>query len=143
MKTTKNILSLILLITLLTFTSCNSSDDNPSNDKDHLNPPTWIQKTWTKPNALNGEDGFRFTSDNMFTVMYDQNGNQTVNLSYMDSIQDRDYNITEDNTNTTYQFSVHYNDTNSTETWKFELLANGNLQYTDNIQNTFEYTVRN
>ncbi len=33
MKTTKNILSLILLITVLTFTSCNSNDDdNPSDN---------------------------------------------------------------------------------------------------------------
>jgi len=145
MKTTIKTLLILLTISAFTFTACNKDDDSndPGNEKDHLNPPSWIQFTWTKANALNGEDGFRFTSDDMFTVMYDQNGNKTMDLSYMESIQNRDYTISEQNTSTSYQFSVHYNDTNSTETWQFELLANDQLRYTDNNQNTFTYSKRN
>jgi len=143
MKTKIKTLVLLLMVTSLTFTACKKKkDDDANSGKDHLNPPSWIQFTWTKPNALNGEDGFKFTSDDMFTVMYDQNGNQTTNLSLMESIKNKDYTISEQHTNSSYQFTVHYNDTNSSESYQFNLTGT-QLIYIDNIQNTFTYTKRN
>ncbi len=137
-------LFVLVMIASLSLTACKKKkDEDQSQGKDHLNPPAWIQFTWTKPNGLNGEDGFRFTSDDMFTVMYDAGGTQTADLSYMESIQNKDYSISEQSTNNTYQFSVHYNDTNSTESWNFALNPNGELVYTDNMQNTFVYTKKN
>ena len=108
--------------------------------KDHLNTPSWIRFTWTKPNGLNGEDGFKFTSDDMYTVMFDQNGNQTANLSYIESIKNKDYSITENTADSSYQFSVHYSSTNSTESWLFNLRPNDEIQYTDNVNNVFVYS---
>jgi len=138
------ILLVLLSITTLSLTACKKDKGEDQNQaKEHINPPAWIQFTWTKPNGMNGEDGFKFTSDDMFTVMYDQNGSQTANLSYMESIKNKDYNISEQSTNSSYQFTIHYNDTNSSETWQFQLLANGQLQYIDNMQTTFTYTKRN
>jgi hypothetical protein len=111
--------------------------------KDHLNTPSWIRFTWTKPNGLNGEDGFKFTNDDMFTVMFDQNGNQTANLSYLESLKNDDYSINETTTDSSYQFSVHYNSTNSTESWLFNLLPNNVLHYTDNMNSVFVYNKKN
>ncbi len=137
-------LFVLVMIASLSLTACKKKkDEDQSQGKDHLNPPAWIQFTWTKPNGLNGEDGFRFTSDDMFTVMYDAGGTQTADLSYMESIQNKDYSISEQSTANAYQFSVHYNDTNSTESWNFALNPNGELVYTDNMQNTFVYTKKN
>ena len=134
----------LLLVISLSLTACKKEkDEDQSSNKDHLNPPAWIQFTWTKPNGMNGEDGFRFTSDDMYSIMYDQGGNQTMNLSLMQTIENKDYSITEESTNNSYQFVVHYNDTNSSETWQFALNPNGELVYTDNIQNTFIYTKKN
>ena len=142
MKTKIKTLVLLLMVTSLTFTACKKKkDDDANSGKDHLNPPAWIQFTWTEPNILNGEDGFRFTSDDMIAVMYDQNGNQTSNTSLMETIKDKDYTINEQSTSDSYQFTVHYNDTNSSESYQFNL--NGNqLIYIDNMQNTFTYTKR-
>lgn len=144
MKTTKNILSLLLIV-VLTLSACKKKkdSDDQSTSKDHLNPPAWIQFTWTKDEGMLGESGFKFTSDDMFTVMYNTNGTQTANISYMESLNNKDYTINEQSTASTYQFSVHYNDTNSTESWQFELQPNGELVYTDNMQNTFVYTKKN
>lgn len=134
----------LVMIASLSLTACKKKkDDDQSSNKDHLNPPSWIQFTWTKPNGLNGEDGFRFTSDDMFTVMYDAGGSLTLDLSYMESIKNKDYSITEQSTADAYQFSVHYNDTNSTESWQFALHPNGELVYTDNNHNAFIYTKKN
>ncbi len=108
-----------------------------------MNPPSWIQFAWTKPNGFNGEDGYKFTSDDMFTIMFDQNGNQTMNISFKEVIKDKDYSISEQKTSDSYQFSVHYNDTNSTENYQFNLLTNGQLQFTDNMQSTFTYNKKN
>jgi len=144
MKKSIKILLVLLSISTLSLTACKKDKDEDQNQaKEHINPPAWIQFTWTKPNGMNGEDGFKFTSNDMFTVMYDQNGNQTMILSYMESIKNKDYNIDEQSTNSSYQFTVHYNETNSSETWQFQLLANGQLQYIDNMQSTFTYTKRN
>jgi len=145
MKNSIKILLILLSITTLNLTACKKDKDDADQNvgKEHINPPSWIQFTWTKPNGMNGEDGFKFTSDDMFTVMYDQNGNQTANLSYMESIKDKDYTISEQSTSSSYQLVVHYNDTNSDEAWQFQLLANGQLQYMDNMQNTFTYTKKN
>ena len=139
-----SLLVILVMMTIISLTSCKKEKDNDeSAGKDHLNPPAWIQFTWTKPNGMNGEDGFRFTSDDMFTVAYDQGGSQIMNLSYIESIKNKDYSITEQSTSDTYQFSVHYNDTNSTESWQFVLHPNGELVYTDNMQSTFIYTKKN
>jgi len=142
MKTKIKTLVLLLMVTSLTITACKKKkEDNANAGKDHLNPPAWIQFTWTKPNALNGEDGWKFTSNDMFTVMFDQNGNQTANLSLMESIKNKDYTISEQYSSSSYQFTVQYNDTNSSESYQFNL--NGNhLIYIDNMQNTFTYTKR-
>ena len=140
MKTKIKTLILVFVITSFTFTACKKKDDEQNTGKDHLNPPSWIQFTWTKPNGLNGTDGYRFSNDDMFTVMYDQGGNLTVDLSYLESIQNKDYTINEQSTSSSYQFSVHYNATNSTESWQFNLLQDGQLQYTDNAQGVFTYT---
>ena len=143
MKKTNLILFVLAVMATISLSSCKKEKDtDESHGKDHLNPPSWIQFTWTKTNGMNGEDGFRFTTDDMFTVAYDQNGNQTMDLSYIESIKDRDYTIDEQSTGDTYQFTVHYSDTNSSESWQF-VHMNGQLQYTDNMQNTFIYTKRN
>ena len=139
-----SLLIVLVMIASISLTACKKKkDEEQSQTKDHLNPPAWIQYTWTKVNGMNGEDGFRFTSDDMFTVMYDAGGNQTADLSYMETIKNKDYSISEQSTADTYQFSVHYNDTNSTESWNFALNLNGELVYTDNMQNTFVYTKKN
>ncbi len=129
---------IIIVITTGSLSACKK--ENNVDLKDHLNPPDWIQYTWTKPNGLNGTDGFRFSNDDMFTVMYDQGGNLIANLSYIESIQNEDYSISEQSTGSSYQLLVHYNATNSTESWQFNLLANGQLQYTDNMQGIFTYS---
>jgi len=144
MRKSIKILLVLLSITTLSLTACKKDKDEDQNQaKEHINPPAWIQFTWTKPNGMNGEDGYKFTSDDMFTVMYDQNGSQTMNLSLMESIEDKDYTISEQSNNDSYQFTIHYNDTNSSEARQFHLLPSGELQYTDNMQNTFTYTKRN
>jgi len=144
MKKSIKILLVLLSIATMSLTACKKKKDVDQNvGKEHINPPSWMQFTWTKPNGLNGEDGYKFTSDDMFTVMFDQNGNQTMNLSYMESIKDKDYSITEQSTSSSYQLVVHYNDTNSDESWQFTLLQNGQLQYMNNINNTFIYTKKN
>jgi len=143
MKNTFKTLLILFAVASLTFTACKKETDiDQGTGKDHLNPPSWIQFIWTKANGLNGEDGYQFTSDDMITVMYDQNGNQTSNLSLKDAIKDKDYTISEQHTTTSYQFSIHYNDTNSTENYQF-VLSGPQLIYTDNVQNTFTYTKRN
>ncbi len=139
-----SLLIILVMIASINLTACKKKkDEEQSQTKDHLNPPAWIQFTWTKINGMNEEDGFRFTSDDMFTVYYNQAGVQTENLSYMETIKNKDYSISEQSTADTYQFSVHYNDTNSTESWNFALNLNGELVYTDNMQNTFVYTKKN
>ncbi len=143
MKKTSLLVILVMMLGI-TLTACKKEkDEEQSQVKDHLNPPAWIQFTWTKPNGMNGEDGFRFTSDDMYSIMYDQGGNQTMNLSLLQTIENEDYSITEESTNDTYQFVVHYNDTNSSKTWQFALNPNGELVYTDNMQSTFIYTKKN
>lgn len=138
----KKCLSLFIVTMFATFslTACEKeTTSEQSTNKEHLNPPSWIQFTWVKPNGLNGEDGFRFTTDDMFTVMYDANGYLTVDLSYMESISNLDYTVSEQSTGDTYQLSVYYSDTNSTELWQFTLQPNGELVYTDNNNSSFSY----
>ena len=139
-----SLLIILVIMASISLTACKKEkDEDQSQGKDHLNPPAWIQHTWTKPNGMNGEDGFRFTSNDMFTIMYDQGGNQTMNLSLIETISDKDYSINEQSTNNSYQFTVHYNDTNSSKSWQFALNPNGELVYTDNMQGTFIYTQKN
>jgi hypothetical protein len=144
MKNNIKFLWLFLAVLSMSLTACKketNTDQNSGNDI--LNPPAWIQYTWTKPNGMNGTDGWRFTNNDMFTVMYDQNGHQTMDLSFMNTVKTHDYTITQQSTNSSYQFTVHYNDLNSSETYQFQLTATGQLQYTDLNQTVFTYTKRN
>jgi hypothetical protein len=142
MKTKIKIL-VLLMVTSLTFTACKKEkEDDANSGKEHLNPPAWIQFTWTKPNGANGEDGWKFTSDDMISVVYDQNGNQIGNVSLMDSYKNKDYTISEQSTGDSYQFTITDKDTNSSESFQFNLVGT-ELIYTDNMQNTFIYTKRN
>jgi len=139
MKKSIKILLVLLSITTMSLTACKKKDA----EKDHLNPPGWIQFTWTKYNPLLlNELGYRFTSDNILTVSY-LNGTGAVVGNLIESLKDKDYSISEQSTSASYQFTIHYNDTNSDESWQFDLLPSGQLQYTDNEQNTIIYTKRN
>ena len=140
-----SLLIILVMMASISLTACKKEkDEDQSQGKDHLNPPTWIQHTWTKPNGMNGEDGFKFTNDDMITVAYDQSGNQTMNLSLKQTLKNKDYSISENISSDSYQFSIHYNDTNSTETYQFTLISNGQeIEYMDNNQSVFVYSKRN
>ena len=146
MKTKIKTLVLLLMVTSLTFTACKKEkEDDANSGKDHLNPPAWIQFTWTKPEQGGpnlAESGWKFTSDDMIAVTYDQAGNQTSNISLMDTYKNKDYTISEQSTGDSYQFTITDNGTNSSESYQFNLVGT-NLIYTDNNQNTFTYTKRN
>ena len=66
--------------------------------------------------------GYTFTSDDMFTIII----NNSTSLN--SSISDRDYTISENITDVKYQFTITYNDTNSDESWEFNMISDTQIE---------------
>ena len=115
---------LILFFALsLGLVACNKDDDDADtqNTNNQLNPPTWIQGTWMAENATLAT-GYQFTEDDMLSII----GESSVSL--MNSLSGSAYTINENTTSTSYQFSIHYTELDSTESWEFNLMDDTHLQ---------------
>jgi hypothetical protein len=115
---------LFLFILTIAFVSCNSDDDSNNNQTEHqLNPPQWIQATWTKTEA-GITTGYQFTDNDMLTIV----GANSVSLKA--SLTDTDQ-VLENSTDSSYQFTITHTATNnSTESWEFNKAGTTQLQAT-------------
>ena len=113
---------LLILVLGLTITACKKDDNDDQGAKDKLNPPAWIQGTWMDRSEPTIPVGYTFTSDDMFTIII----NNSTSLN--SSISDRDYTISENITDVKYQFTITYNDTNSDESWEFNMISDTQIE---------------
>ncbi len=119
----KNVILLILAFGLA-LSACEkaNTDDQGNTTKDKLNPPAWIQGTWMDRSEPLIPVGYTFTTDDMLTIVA---GNSA---SLNGSISDRDYTISEITTDTNYQFTITYKDTNSDESWEFNKISSTQIE---------------
>ena len=128
MKTKNNLIKITLSILFIgfMFTACSKDDEEDdvqqTTGAKHLNPPAWIQAKWMDHSDPNLPTGYEFTEDDMLTIV----GSNSVSVKA--TLTDDD-NISENSTNTSYQFTItHTASNNSTESWQFTLLDPTHLQ---------------
>jgi hypothetical protein len=127
----KSILVFVILSSIV-LTSCKKdTTSSEQSGSQGFNPPSWIIGTWVDQN----DAGFHFTTDDIYVVFPNVN-----EISTLQGIQGRDYEINETTTDSSYEFIITYHDTNSSETWHFNKLSDTQIQYIDNTNSSFTYT---
>ena len=64
---------IVLLITLILFISCSSSDDTKSDSTSSFAPPSWIQGAWVdNVSNTSWKSGFKFDSNDVYFIMFGQ-----------------------------------------------------------------------
>jgi len=104
-----------------------TSNQNTQSEK--LSPPNWIQGTWMDRTEPLIPTGWLFTSDDMYTIVGENSVSVTATLSSSDK-------ITETKTDNIYEFTIHHNQLNSTETFKFKKINSTQIAYINSIDNT-------
>ena len=103
---------------------------NQTSQSEKLSPPNWIQGTWmdrtTEPLI---HSGWLFTSDDMYTIVGENSISVTATLGSDDT-------ITETKTDNIYEFTIHHNQSDSTETFKFKKISSTQIAYINSIDNT-------
>ncbi len=119
----KKVILLILAIGMIT-TACKkeNTEEQGTTSNDKLSPPAWIQGTWMDRSTPSIPTGYKFTSDDMFTII------STNSESLSGSISDREYSISESHTDTNYQFTITYSDSNSNESWQFNKIDDTHIE---------------
>jgi len=135
MKKTIKLFGLFLVTVLLISCSSNKGDDVEENQS--LHPPVWIQGTWLDNPGSSTRGGFKFVENDVFTVLIISG--RITEHSTLEGIANRDFSIDETKTNTKYEYTLHYFDTNSSEKWSFEKKTATEIEYTNNLGTKFIY----
>ena len=117
----------LILFFMLLFFSC-SPEEQERIDALGINPPSWIQGTWTLKDEVSGKRGLKFTNKSFFTI--DEDGNETnVMLSYV-ILQGlgEDVTVEEYVGSNTYAIKAAY----SSDTWyRFTRISNEEISWDD------------
>ncbi len=111
---------------------------NPNNGNNHstskFTPPLWIQGTWMDRSNPNFPTGWKFTTDDVYSII----GNHTV--SGMKSVKSGD-SIEQESNSTTYKYSIKHSSLNSTEgPFTFIKVGDNKIQLIDSLGNKFSCT---
>ena len=107
----------------------NSHQETTSTQSEKLSPPNWIQGTWMDRTKPLFPSGWLFTSDDMYTIVGENSVSVTATLGSDDT-------ITETKTDNIYEFTIHHNQSDSTETFKFKKISSTQIAYINSIDNT-------
>ncbi len=115
---------LLLFILTIALFSCDSDDDNPTSSLDNeINPPAWIQGTWTD-SSTGIITGYEFTVDDIKTIIGTNSTSLKASLTSSDEVN-------ENSTSTSYQITITHTATNnSTESWQFNKSDDTHIQAT-------------
>ena len=111
---------------------------NPNNGNNHstskFTPPLWIQGTWMDRSNPNFPTGWKFTTNDVYSII----GNHTV--SGMKSVKSGD-SIEQESNSTTYKYSIKHSSLNSTEgPFTFIKVGDNKIQLIDSLGNKFSCT---
>jgi len=122
----------VFVVNVIILTSC-SSDENNSNSNYRINPPEWIQGEWLLDNATYGENGFRFTNDDLIII---QLGLETSQKTLFKQSVDLGQNVTTDEVKTESSYNLKASfASGQTVTYGFTKISDTKISY-DAIPNS-------
>jgi hypothetical protein len=116
----------VFVVTAFSLTSC-SSDNNNLNSSYRINPPEWIQGEWLLDGATYGENGFRFSNDDLILI---QPSLETSQKTLFKQSVDLGQNVTTDEVKTESSYNLKASfASGQTVTYGFTKISDTKISY--------------
>ena len=95
----------VFFLSLFIF-SCSKSEDTPNSSEIQINPPNWIQGKWLMDDLGQGENGWRFTSNDFIII---QANSELSQRELLQSLLDNagDVSASDNSTDDTYSVTLN------------------------------------